>query len=233
MIGDTETIFYIYKLYGYVITMTYIIVGPGLRDNVSLENLFPLRTVEEISPVKKIEEMDKPVSGELANSQGQPHARQVQQAYAAESPHEREKAIYASQIMTRSVVTVSESLSLSAAWDMLDEHEFRHLPVVADNDGMLIGMLTEHDFVISAVEIGGLPPLPASRANIQTVAQLMSSPILSATIDTDIHELAAVMYERHIGAVPILDKQGQLAGIITHRDILKALVKPEPLELWI
>lgn len=215
--------------------MTYIIVGPGLRDNVTLENLFPLRTVEEISPVKKIEEMDKPVSGELASNQGQQQARQVQQAYAnaAETPHEREKAIYASQIMSRKVVTVSENLSLSAAWDMLEEHAFRHLPVVADSDGMLIGMLTEHDFVISAVEIGGLPPLPSSKARIQTVAQLMSSPILSATIDTDIHELAAVMYERHIGAVPILDKQGLLAGIITHRDILKALVKPEPLELWI
>ena len=215
--------------------MTYIIVGPGLRDNVTLENLFPLRTVEEISPVKKIEEMDKPVSGELASNQGQQQARQVQQAYAdaAESPHEREKAIYASQIMSRKVVTVSENLSLSAAWDMLEEHAFRHLPVVADSDGMLIGMLTEHDFVISAVEIGGLPPLPSSKARIQTVAQLMSSPILSATIDTDIHELAAVMYEHHIGAVPILDKQGLLAGIITHRDILKALVKPEPLELWI
>ena len=215
--------------------MTYIIVGPGLRDNVTLENLFPLRTVEEISPVKKIEEMDKPVSGELASNQGQQQARQVQQAYAnaAETPHEREKAIYASQIMSRKVVTVSEKLSLSAAWDMLEEHAFRHLPVVADSDGMLIGMLTEHDFVISAVEIGGLPPLPSSKARIQTVAQLMSSPILSATIDTDIHELAAVMYERHIGAVPILDKQGLLAGIITHRDILKALVKPEPLELWI
>ncbi|MDH5359845.1 MAG: CBS domain-containing protein, partial [Gammaproteobacteria bacterium] len=177
----------------------------------------------------------KPVSGELASNQGQQQARQVQQAYAdaAESPHEREKAIYASQIMSRKVVTVSEKLSLSSAWDMLEEHAFRHLPVVADSDGMLIGMLTEHDFVISAVEIGGLPPLPSSKARIQTVAQLMSSPILSATIDTDIHELAAVMYERHIGAVPILDKQGLLAGIITHRDILKALVKPEPLELWI
>ncbi|MDH5360335.1 MAG: CBS domain-containing protein, partial [Gammaproteobacteria bacterium] len=159
--------------------MTYIIVGPGLRDNVTLENLFPLRTVEEISPVKKIEEMDKPVSGELASNQGQQQARQVQQAYAnaAETPHEREKAIYASQIMSRKVVTVSEKLSLSAAWDMLEEHAFRHLPVVADSDGMLIGMLTEHDFVISAVEIGGLPPLPSSKARIQTVAQLMSSPI--------------------------------------------------------
>ncbi|MDH5183923.1 MAG: CBS domain-containing protein [Gammaproteobacteria bacterium] len=213
--------------------MTYIIVGPGLRDNVSLENLFPLRTVEEVSPAKKVEELDKPVSADLAEHQA--HAKQAQQTYraTAELSHEREKAIYASQIMTNSVVTVSDKLLLSAAWNLLEEHEFRHLPVISENDGLLVGMVTEHDFMMSATDIGGLPPLINSHAQIQFVSQLMSSPILSASIDTDIHELAKVMYERHIGAVPILDKQGELAGIITHRDILKALVKTEPLELWI
>lgn len=231
--GDTEASVYCYKLHGYVKKMTYIIVGPGLRDNVSLENLFPLRTVEEISPVKKIEEMDKPVSAEMGANQS--HSRQAQQSYrdTSETTHEREKAIYASQIMTHSVVTVSDQLPLASAWGILEEHEFRHLPVVLASDGMLVGMLTEHDFVVSAIDIGGLPPITGVNAPIQNVSQLMSSPILSATIDTDIHELARVMYDRHIGAVPILDKQGALAGIITHRDILKALVKTEPLELWI
>lgn len=213
--------------------MTYIIVGPGLRDNVTLENLFPLRTVEEISPVKKVEEMDKPVTGDLTANQS--HSKQIQQTYrsAAEPSHEREKAIYASQIMTREVLTISDGLALSAAWEILEEHEFRHLPVIADSDDMLVGMVTEHDFVMSAIDIGGLPPIIGTKAQIKLVSQLMSSPILSATTDTDIHDLARVMYERHIGAVPILDKQGALAGIITHRDILKALVKTEPLELWI
>lgn len=215
--------------------MTYIIVGPGLRDNVSLENLFPLRTVEEVSPVKKVAKVGPSVPGEPESGTSQSRIKQAQESYhtVTELPHERERAIYASQIMTDKVITVTDQLALFSAWEILEEHQFRHLPVVTEDEGSLVGMLTEHDFVTSAIEIGGLPPLPGSKARMQTVAQLMSSPILSATLDTDIHELARVMYQRHIGAVPILDKQGELAGIITHRDILKALVKTEPLELWI
>ena len=207
--------------------MTYILVGPGLRDNVSLENLFPVRTVEPlsaVSAVKKIQQMDKQDAGELPASSAQ--AKQARKTYQdmAEPVHEREKAVYAAQIMTRSVITISDSQKLSKAWNVMTEHNFRHLPVLSDDDGKLVGMVSEHDFVTSAIEIGGLPPLAVPGASIRTVAELMSSPILSASADTDIHELARVMYERHIGAMPILDSEGELTGIITHRDILKALV---------
>jgi acetoin utilization protein AcuB len=216
--------------------MTYILVGPGLRDNVTLENLFPVRTVEQtgaIAPIKRVEE--RGAGGSAAGAMSPQKQRRASQTYEdiAEPHEQRVKAVFASQIMTSPVQTVRQEQSVSEAWNTMLEHSFRHLPVVETGSGHLVGMISEHDFSQNAQKIGGLPPKAYVDAQIQYVHQLMSSPILSATVDTELHELSRVMFNQHIGAMPILDSDEKLVGIITHRDILKALIKTEPLELWI
>jgi acetoin utilization protein AcuB len=216
--------------------MTYILVGPGIRDNVTLENLFPLRTVEQtaaVAPIKRVEERGG--GGAQAPATLPQRQRRASQTYekVAEPPEKRVKAVVAEQIMTAPVQTARQDQSVADAWNTILESAFRHLPVVETGSGQLVGMVSEHDFIQNAQRLGGLPPKPYVDAQIQYVHQLMSSPILSATVDTELHELSRVMFEQNIGAMPILDGNGNLAGIITHRDILKALIKTEPLELWI
>jgi len=215
--------------------MTYILIGPGIRDNVTLENLFPLRTVEQtgaIAPIKRVEERETPA---LPAARLRQKKRQASQSYEeVQAPKTtRTKAVLAEQIMTSPVTTVGQEQSVADAWSTMLMHSYRHLPVVESVTGQLVGMLSEHDYIRQAADIGGLPPKSLMDAKIQTVRQLMSSPILSATPDTELHELSRVMFERKIGAMPIVADDGGLAGIITHRDILKALIKTEPLELWI
>lgn len=215
--------------------MTYILIGPGIRDNVTLENLFPLRTVEQtgaVAPIKRVEERETPALPEVRLQQ---RKRQASQSYeeVQESPAPRTRAVIAEQIMTSPVTTVSQEQSVADAWSTMLMHAYRHLPVIESATGQLVGMLSEYDFIQKATDVGGLPPKPMVDAKIQTVRQLMNSPILSATPDTELHELSRVMFERKIGAMPIVAENGNLAGIITHRDILKALIKTEPLELWI
>jgi acetoin utilization protein AcuB len=221
--------------------MTYILIGPGIRDNVTLENLFPLRNVEQteaITPVKRVEERETPEQpgrpGQQPSGRAQ-RQRQASQTYEeVQEPHNtRIKVVMAEQIMTSPVRTVRQDLSVAEAWQIMLSSTFRHLPVIESESGHLVGMLSEHDFIDKAGGIGGLPPRHVVDAKIQSVRQLMSSPTLSATEDTELHELSRVMYEQHIGAMPILGSDGHLSGIITHRDILKALIKNEPLELWI
>lgn len=217
------------------IIMTYILVGPGIRDNVTVENLFPVRTVEQtgaIAPIKRVEDRGSGTTPGAALPQKRRRASQVY-GEVAEPREQRVKAVYASQIMTSPVQTVGQEQSVATAWNTMLERSFRHLPVIETESGRLVGMVSEHDFTRNARRIGGLPPREYVDAEIQYVRQLMSSPILSATEDTELHELSRVMFEQHIGAMPILDGKGNLSGIITHRDILKALIKTEPLELWI
>jgi acetoin utilization protein AcuB len=74
--------------------------------------------------------------------------------------------------------------------------------------------------------------------------QVMSTPVLSASVKTNIREICNVMFNHHIGALPIgalpivlegqLEGQsGVLAGMITRSDILRAMIKHGPVQLWI
>jgi len=55
---------------------------------------------------------------------------------------------------------------------------------------------------------------------------------LSATPTTEIREIALVMLDEHVSAIPILDSSRHLVGILTTSDILRAIVHRNPLELW-
>jgi CBS domain-containing protein len=52
------------------------------------------------------------------------------------------------------------------------------------------------------------------------VSEIMTRDVQTAQPDTTVEEIAALMKEEGIGAVPVLDEDGELAGIVTDRDIV-------------
>jgi CBS domain-containing protein len=50
---------------------------------------------------------------------------------------------------------------------------------------------------------------------------IMTTEILSVSADTEIDELARLFAERNINAMPVLDDQGRLEGIVTETDLVE------------
>ena len=59
-----------------------------------------------------------------------------------------------------------------------------------------------------------------------TVAEVMSKSLLTLDEQTGLTEAAAAMTERHVGSALVL-REGRLAGIITERDVLRAVARGE------
>lgn len=49
---------------------------------------------------------------------------------------------------------------------------------------------------------------------------IMTSPVITVTPETTVQEVAALLYERRIGAVPVME-HGRLAGIVSETDLLR------------
>jgi len=64
------------------------------------------------------------------------------------------------------------------------------------------------------------------------LAEIMTPRVITATPSTEIREIAHVMLDEQIHAVPILDQDRLLAGIISTHDLLQAIAQHGPLELW-
>jgi CBS domain-containing protein len=50
--------------------------------------------------------------------------------------------------------------------------------------------------------------------------EVMTSPVISATADTPVREIAQLLLKNHISAIPILDKSGAPIGMVSEGDLI-------------
>ena len=115
------------------------------------------------------------------------------------------------QRMTRNPVTVTPKAMLSTAREKMTAGKFRRVPVVQDN--VLVGMLTDHD----------LQQYIGVEERTRIEAAMTETPLTVAPTLT-VEEATQLMLKHHISGLPVLES-GQLVGIITTSDILKAFLE--------
>ena len=118
--------------------------------------------------------------------------------------------ITARELMTESPTVVDATATLKHAIERLQALDVRHLPVV-DTDGLLVGMLSDRDLRSAAF------PLDAA------VSSVMSTDVIAVDAEADVAEIIDLMLDNKIGAVPVLDADDVLIGIISYVDILREL----------
>ncbi len=125
--------------------------------------------------------------------------------------------------ITREVITISPEASVKEAFGLMKSLGIRHLPVV--KGGILKGIVTDRDLrrpKISDV-FKSWHELYRIGDDIQ-VEDVMVSPVKTIAEGASVKEAAKIMVEKRIGALPVTDAKGKLAGIITESDILRAFV---------
>ena len=91
------------------------------------------------------------------------------------------------------------------------------LPVV-DANGKLIGIITEFALLTTAYD---------ATTACETVGQHMTVDVLTVNADDPIRKVADQFIVHRVRRVPVLDK-GRIVGLITRRDVLKAVFESEP-----
>jgi CBS domain-containing protein len=132
--------------------------------------------------------------------------------------------VKAREVMSSPVVTVTTATGVREAGELLCANGFTALPVVDDDDGSLVGIVTEADLIRDRI-----PPDPrvhgSHRPHRATspllVADVMTSPVESLTAGADISDAARIMVDERIRCLPIVDG-GAPVGIVTRRDLLRA-----------
>ena len=140
--------------------------------------------------------------------------------------------------MTPDVVTVQPGTSLKDAARTLIERRISGLPVV-DAAGALMGMISEGDVLLKergAVEnIGG--PLAwlisprqfgdAQKLEARVVGEAMTSPAITIGMDRQVTAAAALMIDRGVNRLPVVDHDGRLVGIVTRADLVRAFARTD------
>ena len=140
--------------------------------------------------------------------------------------------------MTRNVITIPESQTMKQASKLIYEDNIGSIVILKEGSGsnlddnvsgsttekkeipIPIGIVTERDiartvgFAAKHSIFGDIP-----------LSELMSKPLITIQPGASLKDAVALMQQKDIRRLPIIDKDGQLVGIITEKDILRVVFK--------
>jgi CBS domain-containing protein len=119
-----------------------------------------------------------------------------------------------SDYMTETPVTIATSADYQEAFQIMEERDLHHLPVV-NTEGEVTGILTRRDLQLAARCFKEAPA---------EVSEVMHSPVTTIAPDADLSVAVELMRDDRIGCLPVSTDGGQnIVGIITETDLLRAL----------
>jgi len=124
-------------------------------------------------------------------------------------------------LMTSGVLTLEVGGNLAEASDLMNVHRIRHLPIL-DDDGALVGLVSQRDLLRGA--LGGGADLPASiqRAYLRSIPvdEVMIRNVETVEPAVAIRDAAARMIDLKIGSLLVVEGP-ELVGILTESDFVR------------
>ncbi len=111
-------------------------------------------------------------------------------------------------------VTLRADNSVAEALELMERYRISGVPIT-DDDGVLVGILTNRD-------------LRFETDSSQPVSALMTQRnLVTAPVGTTLAEAEAILHRNKIEKLPVVDADGQLKGLITVKDISKRIKYPD------
>lgn len=118
-------------------------------------------------------------------------------------------------VMSPDPVSVTETESVAAAWELLTRGSFHHLPVVRGR--RCVGMLDSR-VLVQAWQPGG-----PSRSQ-RRVGELLSPGFATVSATTAVSVIAELLWGRGVDAAVVVDEDARLLGVVTASDLLRVVV---------
>lgn len=115
-------------------------------------------------------------------------------------------------------VTVSPIDTVFTALERLSTHGIGALPVL--ENGRLVGMFSERDYARKVVLKG-----KASRDT--AVREVMSDRLSCVTLAQSVEECMALMTDKHVRHLPVIDASQDLIGILSIGDLVKEVISDQ------
>ena len=151
--------------------------------------------------------------------------------------------MYIKDIMTKEVITVSVEDTVEKCANLLITHNLSGLPVI-DEMGKVVGMVTEGDLIRRASRVkgpaalevlGGIFYLESPKKFMDDLVKtmgnlakdIMSKDVITVNPEKAIEDSATLLVQNKIKRLPVIDKEGNLIGIVSRKDIMSYLFKTE------
>jgi len=116
--------------------------------------------------------------------------------------------------MSHTPITMRDDTDYWQAFKIMQDKNLHHIPVVSETNAV-VGILTRRDLKVASMHF--------KEASVD-VSEVMHGPVNTITPGEPLAEAARQMIDNRIGGLPVVDSNGQLVGILTETDLLRALI---------
>ncbi|HTK36890.1 MAG TPA: CBS domain-containing protein [Pyrinomonadaceae bacterium] len=113
------------------------------------------------------------------------------------------------EIMAKSVKTATRDMTLQQVAALMRDGDMGAVPVV--ENGKLVGIVTDRDIVVRSVANG-------HGADVE-IGDAMTGEVFAVKPDDYVFEAVRLMGDKQVRRVPVVNQDGELAGIIAMADI--------------
>jgi CBS domain-containing protein len=133
------------------------------------------------------------------------------------------ESVAVSTVMVKNVKTVKENQIVKQAARIMSDNEIGSVVIVKNEDSTKpVGIITEKDIVrVAGAEQALTLQMPAR--------EIMSKPIITIDTTSSIKDALQTMELNNIRRLPVLDRNKNMIGIVTDKDIFRALMKDQSL----
>lgn len=132
------------------------------------------------------------------------------------------------EIMSHRVITVNDSKTIKECYDLMQEYNIQQLPVIADSALHLKGMISKQDiikYIVDDIEY-------ASQNIFKHIYDISTKKIITTDPISDIRRVAKVMIDFNLNAIPVVNGDDILVGIVSRNDIVKAVSNIPHMQIW-
>ncbi len=129
-----------------------------------------------------------------------------------------------SQIASTALITIQIGQKLSEARKLMQVNQIHHVPVLQGKK--LMGILSAVDLATLSLTSFGSDERAndAILDNQFSVEEVMSKNMVTIKPTAPIREAAEILAEGHFHSLPIVDKEGDLQGLVTSTDLIRYLL---------
>jgi CBS domain-containing protein len=131
------------------------------------------------------------------------------------------------KVMITNVKTAEEEQSVSSVAKLMSDNNIGSVIIMKNGEGReLSGIITERDIVHITGAIQTSSPLTLQ---LLLARHIMSKPVITICAESSIQDAIQSMKLNNIRRLPVVNREGMLVGIITDKDIFRAIINSQSL----
>ena len=129
-----------------------------------------------------------------------------------------------SKNMTINPVTTTPDMGVFEAFELMKNEGVQRLPVL-DNDGNLVGIISEKNITSAAADREVSIVEFALLLSKIKVGDVMTKEVITVSVDDPVELAARKMSDNDISILPVVDHEGKLVGVVSRSDLFRLLLE--------